>query len=169
MDDEIKWFITENSSRFWSKVNKTTDCWLWVGAKNRDGYGNMRISSITVSAHRLVLLMHGHEIPPGMEVDHLCRVRNCVNPNHLEIVDHGTNIRRGMSGAHMTLRRMQAYQCPNGHEITDDLISVDKNTNGRRCRICSRNASKKAAAKNREKNLARAAEYRCKARDKSAK
>lgn len=82
--------------RFWSRVDKTETCWLWTGALDRDGYGEL--FSIPgrgrVRPHRLSYEWARGEIPPGMVTDHLCRVRNCVNPDHLEIVTPSENTRR---------------------------------------------------------------------------
>ena len=79
--------------RFWNKVEKTETCWIWTGAKDTKGYGAFRDSDgRTVRAHRF----SAGEPPRGLVWDHLCRVRNCVNPDHLEAVTQGENVRRGM-------------------------------------------------------------------------
>lgn len=80
--------------RFWSKVHKTDTCWLWTDAPNGAGYGTINIKSVPVMAHRFSLALAGHELADGLTVDHLCRVRLCVNPAHLEEVTHGENLRR---------------------------------------------------------------------------
>ena len=73
-------------------------CWLWTGSRTRDGYGlittreggKQRRSYV----HRIAYVkVHGF-IPDGLEIDHLCRVRNCFNPSHLEAVTHAENLRR---------------------------------------------------------------------------
>src|SRR5690348_5568596 len=71
--------------RFWKLVNKTETCWLWTGRLNH-GYGYFRVTILPGgSAHRFAWRVMGRgEIPVGMQLDHLCRVRNCVNPDHLE-------------------------------------------------------------------------------------
>src|SRR6266550_5237942 len=70
--------------RFWSKVEKTPTCWLWHGATLRDGYGQIKWDSKIVRAHRLAYAsVHGW---PSLDLDHLCRVRYCGNPDHLEEV-----------------------------------------------------------------------------------
>lgn len=72
-------------------------CWLWSGADNGVGYGKFRGRY----AHRISWEMHKGPIPDGMHIDHLCRVRCCVNPEHLEPVTNRENARRGNTGIHM--------------------------------------------------------------------
>ena len=77
--------------RFWSKVDKTGDCWIWTAACTPDGYGKIRHEGKLVYAHRLSYeWMHG-EIPEGMYTDHRCHQRNCVRPDHLRLVTPGQN------------------------------------------------------------------------------
>lgn len=81
-------------ARFWAKVTKDCpipyNCWLWTACRDRRGYG--RIDSRY--AHRLSYEMHVGPIPNGMVIDHLCRVRHCVNPAHLEAVSQQLNVQR---------------------------------------------------------------------------
>ena len=75
------------------------NCWIWQLYKHQLGYGQVqwRIDgppSKTYLAHRASYLLFVGPIPPGLEIDHLCRVRSCVNPDHLETVTHAENIRR---------------------------------------------------------------------------
>ena len=72
-------------------------CWLWIGAHKdkRGGYGNFWGGDTTVYAHRWVYEYFRGPIPKGLQIDHLCRIRTCVNPLHLEIVTQRENIRRG--------------------------------------------------------------------------
>lgn len=72
-------------------------CWLWAGADNGVGYGKFRGKY----AHRISYEMNRGPIPNGMHLDHLCRVRCCVNPSHLEPVTNAENARRGLCGHHM--------------------------------------------------------------------
>ena len=84
--------------RFWSKVDKTSDCWLWT-ASTRYGYGQFRIGgkdSQNLGAHVIAYTWLVGPIPTGKVIDHLCRVRNCVNPAHMEIVTPEENSTRGM-------------------------------------------------------------------------
>lgn len=81
---------------FWAKVDKaatTSGCWLWTGAMNPKGYG--RYGKPTRYAHRIAYQALVGPIPEDMTLDHLCRVRNCVNPAHLEVVTRAVNTSRG--------------------------------------------------------------------------
>ena len=70
--------------KFWSKVNKTSECWLWTAYKDKDGYGKFWYEGRTRKAHRISWLLSGREIPEGNVLRHKCRNRHCVNPEHLE-------------------------------------------------------------------------------------
>lgn len=77
--------------RFWSKVDKTGDCWIWTASCTTKGYGKIRREGKLVLAHRLAFeWVHG-EIPEGMQVDHRCFHRNCVRPDHLRLVTNAQN------------------------------------------------------------------------------
>lgn len=80
--------------RFRLRFTVTEDCWIWNGAPASNGYGKFGFNGKTVSAHRMSYEMFVGQIPPGLTIDHLCRVRLCVNPNHLEAVPHRVNILR---------------------------------------------------------------------------
>lgn len=70
-------------------------CWVWLRSRDRDGYGWASLDNKTYSAHRLVFVLLGGVIPDGLVLDHLCRVRHCVNPAHLEPVTNRENLARG--------------------------------------------------------------------------
>lgn len=84
--------------RFWQIVDPTGFCWLWTGSKNQNGYGRFQphpgTNRKTSSAHRVAWELLIGPISPGYEVDHLCRIKLCVNPDHLEPVTKAENIRR---------------------------------------------------------------------------
>ena len=80
--------------RFWAKVNKTPDCWLWTGGKHGYGYGRFYLHGRYVRAHRYAYELLVGAIPSGLVIDHLCRVRVCVNPAHLQPVTHQINCQR---------------------------------------------------------------------------
>lgn len=83
------------ADRFWYRVAVTPGCWLWTGALNWDGYGCFNAGpEISSSAHRFAYRLLVGPVPDGLELDHLCRTRNCVNPDHLEPVTHAENVRR---------------------------------------------------------------------------
>ena len=77
--------------RFWEKVEKSDDCWLWTSGKNKFGYGQFRLEGRTRAAHRVAWeLTHG-PIPEGMCVLHACDVRHCVRPDHIWLGTHNEN------------------------------------------------------------------------------
>jgi len=122
---------TPTSALFWEKVNKTETCWLWTALIPSNGYGiytmTDRERKRTVMAHRFAYELLVGPVPAGMELDHLCKVRNCVNPAHLEPVTHQENIRRALGKA----------VCKRGHEQTPENRYVY--SNGRqRCLPCLR-------------------------------
>lgn len=122
------------ADRFWPKVDKTDDCWLWTGALNSTGYGYIaRTSNRMVPAHRIAYELLVGPIPDGLTLDHLCRVRNCVNPSHLEPVTMRENTLRGSAPPAINARRTH---CVNGHEFTPENTYVG--TTGRECRACNR-------------------------------
>ena len=86
--------------RFWPKVDKTETCWIWIGAIGTGGYGNFWVGPDRLSdrmrAHRFAYESMVGPIPEGLDLDHLCRNRACVNPAHLEPVTRRVNLRRGV-------------------------------------------------------------------------
>lgn len=116
-------------------------CWLWTADTNRGGYGLFHITGKrSIGAHRFSYQLFVGPIPTGMHVDHLCRVRNCVNPAHLEPVTPKENYRRGLKGALYT-------HCKHGHEMTEDntiRINYGERGEARKCRICQLAANRRA-------------------------
>lgn len=82
------------SLRFWKHVEKTPMCWLWSGCDD-EGYGRFKANGTTMLAHVFAYIEAHGDVPSGMELDHLCRVRRCVRPDHLEPVTHRVNVLRG--------------------------------------------------------------------------
>lgn len=79
--------------RFWAKVQKTDTCWLWIASLDRHGYGQFRpVGGGTIRAHHFLI----GKPPKGLDWDHLCRARNCVRPEHLELVTRSENLMRGV-------------------------------------------------------------------------
>lgn len=81
-----------STERFWSYVEKSDRCWGWSGPMNGDGYGKFSIGTKKVSAHRFSYELLVGSIPDGMEIDHSCRVRSCVNPAHLQAATRKQNV-----------------------------------------------------------------------------
>lgn len=82
------------AARFWSKVDKTDTCWNWMGAKVPLGYGKVMRDGRLQYVHRVSYELAGGVIPPGYEIDHLCKNTSCLNPEHLEAVTPQTNRER---------------------------------------------------------------------------
>ena len=80
-----------------TRVTVTHNCWIWLGPVNRNGYGYVKRGGRKVMAHRLAYMLKHGPIPAGYVVDHLCRVRQCCNPDHLEAVTVQENTRRGLA------------------------------------------------------------------------
>lgn len=126
---------------FWSKVNKTNTCWLWTGA-TQQGYGVLTADNQRWRAHRFLYELVNGPIPPGLHLDHLCRTRNCVRPEHLEPVTASENNKRML----IALGYPHSV-CKNGHPW-DDSNTYQHRRGYRVCRRCNadRMARKKRAA-----------------------
>lgn len=119
--------------RFWSKVEKTAGgCWYWRGWFDPYGYGRFDVGRRSVAAHRFAYELQHGAIAPGLQLDHLCRVHDCVNPAHLEPVTQQENIRRGQGPSAVNARRTE---CQRGHPF--DLVNTYVSPKGKRmCRAC---------------------------------
>jgi hypothetical protein len=109
-------------------------CWEWSAAKQSGGYGQVRIHDAALYAHRLVYELLRGPIPDGLQLDHLCRNRGCVRPDHLEVVTRKENIRRGSGFAGMNARKTH---CPSGHLLAGDNLDPSERR-GRGCLACRR-------------------------------
>lgn len=120
--------------RFWSFVEKNPDtgCWEWTGNKARGGYARFRSTGgPNVMAHRWSYEHYVGPIPEGLQIDHLCRVRNCVNPEHLEPVTCRENLLRGDT---FQARNARKTHCKRGHPF--DEANTYVMPTGRECRAC---------------------------------
>lgn len=134
------------SQRFWANVQKSDTCWLWT-AYLEDGYGRFWINGSHELAHRYSYRTLVSPIPEGMTIDHLCRNRACVNPDHLEVVTNRVNVLRGISPS---AQHARASFCSRGHPLSGDNLRVEKpygsrSSSIRRCLICRRSQIREAA------------------------
>lgn len=128
---------------FWSKVEKTATCWLWRGGKNNRGYGTLHGGTDGLS-HRIAYELARGPIPQGFHIDHLCRVRDCVNPDHLEAVTCRENLRRGDG---FTGRRARQTHCIHGHPLSGDNLYISPANGTRKCRACRHAAYQRKKAR----------------------
>lgn len=124
-------------------VDEVTGCWNWQRRLTEKGYASGKRPGIkTQRAHRAIWIERNGPVPGGMELDHTCKNRRCVNPDHLEPVTHKINMIRSSS----VEASRSATHCRNGHEWTSGNTRVLLR-GGRECRECSRASSAKAKAK----------------------
>lgn len=174
-----------SAERFWSKVDKSAECWTWTAYRNANGYGKFWDATSSASAsdgkvyaHRWSYVHHFGDIPAGLEVDHRCGNRACVNPLHLEAVSHRVNMLRGDTIAALHANKTTCplghdlieYQphrrrcvecheagtpngdkteCKRGHAFTDENTYWFPDGSGRGCRTCRRMHSQKAQERTR--------------------
>lgn len=115
------------SERFWEKVEITETCWFWAAGLNDAGYGQLYRNDTRRPdrAHRISYELLVGPIPKDLTLDHLCRNRACVNPDHLEPVTRGENVKRGAAAR---------THCKRGHSYDDAYITP---AGTRQCRTCN--------------------------------
>lgn len=127
-----------------SRMSKLpSGCWEWTGTKDR-GYGYVAHNGKTTQAHRAVYEELVGPIPSGLQIDHLCRNRSCVNPKHLELVTQRVNILRGEG---LTAQNARKTHCAKGHEFSTANTYHRKSNGVRECAACRRTWHKRAALK----------------------
>ena len=129
-------------ARIANKITDTGTCWLWTGAKNNKGYGSVGVGGgKSALAHRTIYELLVAPIPEGLTIDHLCMVKACVNPEHLEPVTREENCSR---------QARQITECAKGHPLSGpNLVTLTRpNGNVRRvCRACRAQAMKDLRAR----------------------
>lgn len=126
------------------------DCIEHQGARTRGGYGTLSVDGRTVLAHRKAWQDRFGPVPNGLQLDHLCRNRACINPEHLEPVTRRENILRGVSFSAVNARKRH---CPKGHPYTDENTYMDRK--GRQCRLCRATATDSTVAERSRRYRAR--------------
>lgn len=134
--DATLW-TAKDQRRFDAKINDGDDgCRIWLAGRRANGYGVFWWREQQWLAHRLAWTLANGPIPDGLQLDHLCRVRYCVNPDHLEPVTNQVNILRGESPQAHNARRTH---CLRGHELCEgNLVPASLNQGMRACLVCSR-------------------------------
>lgn len=117
--------------RFWEKVSKGDGCWVWTGYIGENGYGRFSVGGRLVNSHRWAYEEAHGPVDPLLVIDHLCRVRECVNPAHLEPVTQQENAARGQRA------EGRDKACRNGHPRTPENVHV-RQDGSRYCSECKR-------------------------------
>jgi hypothetical protein len=125
------------------RVVDDAPCWQWAGKSGKHGYGYHRDRP----AHRAVYELLVASVADGLDLDHLCRNRLCVNPAHLEPVTHAENCRRGIAGEVTRARMLAKTHCAQGHEWTPE--NTMQTARQRKCRTCMRESSARAREQRR--------------------
>lgn len=142
-----KRIIGDDFARLMSKIDKSGSCWYWLGAVTSTGYGNFYLQGKYLGAHKAVYQMLIGPVPEGLELDHLCRVRACVNPDHLEPVTHRENDLRGVGVSAVNIVKTH---CDQGHPFNErNTYHRPDKPSTRDCRRCRADAEARRRARMR--------------------
>lgn len=137
---QYRWSSLDEQIEHYTYKDPMAGCWIWLGALNH-GYAMARNVSFgkETKVHRMSYTYYRGPIPDGLHIDHLCRVRCCVNPWHLETVTFAENVRRGLPFKTPVSELRSA--CKRGHPFTEENTWIEIDTEGysvRHCRECRR-------------------------------
>ena len=149
-------FTLSIDDRFWNNIKVDENgCRLWQGKLREDGYARFSVSGKKIYVHVFSYKKYKSSYQEGLELDHLCRVRHCSNPDHLEPVTKLENYRRGNGGKNLGKLQSSKTHCPQGHEYTKEntLLRKQYKRNGiqRNCKICT--YAQNSKSKNRKEKL----------------
>lgn len=120
--------------RLWAHVREDAQgCWIWSGRRYPSGYGGFSLGRETTYTHRIMYMIFVGEIARGLHTDHLCRIRECCNPDHLEAVTCRENVMR--SPIQLMAINARKTHCKRGHPLSGENLHVNKD-GGRVCRAC---------------------------------
>lgn len=131
----VKFVRGDLALRLSSHIERTSECWNWTGTRDEKGYGHIRIGRKMRPAHRVAYEIANGPVPRGMEVDHLCRNRRCVRPEHLEAVTHHENTLRGQN---FIAQHARKTECLRGHPFDSANTYITPSTGSRQCKACVR-------------------------------
>lgn len=123
-----------------SEHNPSTDCLIWTGQRNEWGYGVIWYNGGMKKVHRVAWELAYGPIPDGKQIDHLCRNRVCIYPEHMEIVTNKVNVLRGVG---VTARNARKTRCCRGHDLAGDNVRIRRDGKGRECRACNKEWSRR--------------------------
>lgn len=126
--------FTDDDLKRWDKsFEKTKTCWNWKAVIGSNGYGRFWAQKKLWLAHRFAFILIHKEIPSRLVIDHVCRNRLCVNPDHWRTMTSKENT---LNGIGITAVRLRRNACTKGHAWDERSIEINPKTNGRQCRIC---------------------------------
>lgn len=127
----------ERERRLWARLELRGTCWVWVGPHDKAGYGRVKWHNKNRCVHQVVWELLKGPRPLGLESDHLCRVRDCANPDHIEFVTRRENIARARMARGKDNFNGAKTHCPQGHEYSETNTTI-KPDGRRRCKQCHR-------------------------------
>ncbi len=127
--------LNDLPERIRKKFTVDEGCWLWTAPLDVGGYGRVFVTPRAWKAHRFIYTWLVGPVPWNLELDHLCRVRHCVNPAHLEIVTRKVNQNRGRNA------NSEKTHCKRGHLLSGDNVYVQRQNGSRSCKVCRKYAN----------------------------